>query len=292
MVNRPAMHVDTRHVRVELMLPGEHPGRERLVHLEDVDVAEGETCSLEDPRGRRDDPGEHHDGVVADDRHVPHRGPRTEAEPLRDRALHHESGGRAVGELQSVARGDDPVELRVASLQLVSPEDGAERGQRLDGRRRTDALVSDEQLALRSFPTVDGGGEQLTLEEPGASGRRGPRVGVGGEQIQVLAGESPTRRNHLGTDAQRDRSPALGVAGMGALTDGVLPHPRGEHLNAGHRFDTGGDHDIVRTRDDALRSEVERLLGGAALAVDRRLGPTPGTPPRAHRCVRRSTTAP
>src|SRR5579862_302947 len=42
-----AVHVDAREVRVELALPGEHHGGERLVDLDQVDVGEPESALLE-----------------------------------------------------------------------------------------------------------------------------------------------------------------------------------------------------------------------------------------------------
>ena len=50
-----------------------------------------------------------------------------------------------------------------------------------------------------------------------------------------------------------------------------------------HDLDAGGDHDVVGAGHDALGGEVQRLLGGAALAVDRRRRHRLGPPGREHR---------
>jgi hypothetical protein len=44
---------------------------------------------------------------------------------------------------------------------------------------------------------------------------------------------------------------------------------RSTHRDAGHHLDAGGDHDVVRAADHALRGEVRRLLRRPALTVDR-----------------------
>ena len=49
-----AVHVDLAHVGLELLLPGQHDRGERLVDLEQVDVVDGETASLEHLLGRGD----------------------------------------------------------------------------------------------------------------------------------------------------------------------------------------------------------------------------------------------
>ena len=49
----------------------------------------------------------------------------------------------------------------------------------------------------------------------------------------------------------------------------VPPHPIDAHRDQAHHFDAAGDHDIVGARDDALCGEIQRLLGGAAFAIQR-----------------------
>src|SRR5690606_31670360 len=51
---------------------------------------------------------------------------------------------------------------------------------------------------------------------------------------------------------------------------GVGTHARGTHDDAAHRLHAAGDHDVVGAGHDALGGEVDRLLAGAALAVDGR----------------------
>ena len=55
---------------------------------------------------------------------------------------------------------------------------------------------------------------------------------------------------------------------------------RRAHRHPRHALDPGRDHHVVRTRDHALRGEVQRLLGRPALPVDRRAGHRVGEPGR------------
>jgi hypothetical protein len=61
----------------------------------------------------------------------------------------------------------------------------------------------------------------------------------------------------------------LRIAAMEARTLVVLAHAIDLHRHEAHHLDAARDHAIVRPRDDALRGEVERLLRGAAFAIER-----------------------
>ena len=51
-----------------------------------------------------------------------------------------------------------------------------------------------------------------------------------------------------------------------------LGNDRRAHRRAGHALHAGGHHHVIGTRHDALGGEVDRLLGGPALPVDRGRG--------------------
>ena len=87
--------------------------------------------------------------------------------------------------------------------------------------------------------------------------------------------------DHLGADALR------GQAGVGVAVELRLREreahaldDRCAHRRAGHDLDAGGDDHVVGAGDDALGTEVHRLLARTALAIDGgggdRLGPTGG----------------
>ncbi len=100
-----------------------------------------------------------------------------------------------------------------------------------------------------------------------------------------VARDAPLVGDHLGTDAlalQLAVAVLAGVAGHHARPEGepVVAHDRGAHGRVGHGLDPGGHDHVVGAGHDALGGEVQRLLRGAALAVDggggHRLGPAGG----------------
>ena len=52
----------------------------------------------------------------------------------------------------------------------------------------------------------------------------------------------------------------------------VPPHAIDARRHETHHLDAAGDHDVVSAGDDPLRGEVQRLLGGAALSIQRDSG--------------------
>ena len=62
------------------MGPSQHDGGERLVDLDDVDIAEREVIALEDLLGGRDRAGQHHHRVIADQHRIHHA--RGAADPM------------------------------------------------------------------------------------------------------------------------------------------------------------------------------------------------------------------
>src|SRR5680860_1087784 len=90
------------------------------------------------------------------------------------------------------------------------------------------------------------------------------------ELVELGAGDLPPVGDHLGGEALRDQVVSLDQLGREGRA--VLLH----HLVAGgegdvaHVLDAGADRDVVDAAGDQRRGEVDRLLGGATLAVDRR----------------------
>ena len=89
---------------------------------------------------------------------------------------------------------------------------------------------------------------------------RSPRADVRarGILIEGLAVQLPTRGDKLSRYALRDETRCIPVRYR--WTVGVLSDSRGEHRDSAHRFDAGGDHDVIHAGDDALRAKVGRLL--------------------------------
>jgi hypothetical protein len=78
--------VDELRVRTGLGQPGEHDGRERLVHLEGADVGDAEARAGEHLRGRRDRTGEHEDRIRAHHGDAVHAGDRGGPAPRHARS--------------------------------------------------------------------------------------------------------------------------------------------------------------------------------------------------------------
>src|ERR1700733_984991 len=127
----------------------------------------------------------------------------------------------------------------------------------------------------------------LVLEAALRGGRRCSPVAPHRVGVELLARDAPLIRDHLGPDALalQPAVPVLGVAGHHARAEGeaVLAHDRRAHGGVGHGLDAGRDRNVVGPGHHALGGEVQRLLGGAALAVDgrggNRAGPPSGQPP-------------
>jgi hypothetical protein len=205
-------------------------------------------------------------------------GPGGEAELLGLLLAHHEHGGGAVGDLRRVAGGDLAVGLE-RRLQV---------GERLDGGAGADALVLGDELGALDdvagllVEALLGDPDDLVVEAALLGGPLGPLLGLGPEGVELLAGQAPLVGDHLGRDPLRDEA-GVGVAGEHPVAEGDRAGGhRGPHGGGGHDLDAGGDGDVVGTGDHALGGEVGRLLGRAALAIDRGGRHGLGEPGRQH----------
>lgn len=81
--DRATARVDGRRIGIELVQPGQRYGREGLVHLDGVDIADGHPGAVKHPPRGWDRAGEHQHRVVPADRRRDHAGPRAQTELLR-----------------------------------------------------------------------------------------------------------------------------------------------------------------------------------------------------------------
>jgi hypothetical protein len=175
------------------------------------------------------------------------------ASSLRVVARHHEQRSRSVADLRGVAGRDAAVWL----------EGRLDRGHLLDAAATTYALVLGDGAGFG----LDA--DDLALEAPVVLRGGGPVVRAQGELVELGAGDAPLVGNQLGAGALiREHTVASGEQRAGR----ILAGQGGAHRHPAHRLDPTGDHDVVVARDQAGRGEVHRLLGGAALTVDRRPG--------------------
>ncbi len=166
---------------------------------------------------------------------------------------------RAVADLRGVGGGDHP-----AFGEQLDRLDALER------RIMADALVGAVQFgALGRF---DFERDDFVGKGPGRSRRRRAAMAFKRELVELIAVEAMLARQHLGAHELAE----LDVRITGFLTralrlaqPGLREQRAGRaHRHAGHRFDAGGDHHVLRARQHRLGGELDRLLRRSALAVD------------------------
>ena len=109
-------------------------------------------------------------------------------------------------------------------------------------------------------------------------GGGGVAVRGGGELVDGLAVEFPTRGHQFGRDALRHQTGRVPFGDRWAVR--VLPDAGGEHRDAAHRFDAGRHDDVACSGDHGLCGEVGGLLAGSAGAMHRHRWHALGQPRR------------
>ena len=115
----------------------------------------------------------------------------------------------------------------------------------------------------------------------------GALLRAGADLVEPLAREAPLLGDHLGAEALVDQVVVVEQLGRERRADGVLELAADEHRDPAHRLDARADRDVVHAARDQRGAEVDRLLGRAALTVDRRRRASrTGAPPGATRSGR------
>ena len=109
----------------------------------------------------------------------------------------------------------------------------------------------------------------LALEAPLLGRLVGEAVRAHGELVELRARDLPLVGDHLGRDALGHELVALQQLLRPRAADVVDPLEADAHRDVAHVLDPAADHDVVHAGGDQRRAEVDRLLGRAALAVDR-----------------------
>ena len=205
---------------------------------------------------------------------------RRHTQRLQAALVDHQQAAGAVADLAGVGRAD-----HAAGLQQLDRRD------RLQRHVEADAFIHRMQLAVCG--TVLKAHRQrhdLIAEPPGLRRCDGTLVAEQREGVQVVARQPVLARQRLG--------PGKLAEGHVAIT---RPHPRAqagaqpgllgqragrEHRHPRHRLHPTGNDDVHRPGHHRLRREVQRLLRGAALPVDRRRGHRLRQPRRQHRIAR------
>ncbi len=132
------------------------------------------------------------------------------------------------------------------------------------------SVVSRRPWSVDVGVAVDAEGDDLALEAALLGRLGGELLGAQAELVELGAGDLPLVGDHLGREALRDQVVALhqlGREGRAVLLHHLVAVGEGD---VAHVLDAGADRDVVDAGGDQRRGEVDRLLGGAALAVDRR----------------------
>jgi hypothetical protein len=176
--------------------------------------------------------------------------------------------------LQRTRRGDQQRRGRVANLTRHCRRDTPawcerrERGHLLERGACTRRLV-----AVQSVERCE-----LADKVSARTGFEGAAVALQSEFLHLAAADVPLRGDHLrGTELRNLlRAVALAPAARAAEGIGYAIGPAGGHgrveRNLVHALHSAGDHHVLRAAHHGLGGKVQRLLRGAALAVDRRAG--------------------
>ena len=138
-----------------------------------------------------------------------------------------------------------------------------------------DALV-DIQKDLFALRTGHLDRKDLLLEVPGLGGGGRLDVGAIAEIVGLIPRDVPLRRDEISGDPLGNQLPL--VPSPELRPEGIGVGVRRPHGDARHVLDARGDHQVVRTGHHPLSGEVDGLLGGSALAVDRGGGDGLGEP--------------
>ena len=176
--------------------------RERLVELDEIEVADGEAGPLQRLARGRDRADAHDRRIDAGDGRRDDPGHRPQAELAGPVRLDQQDRGRAVVDARAVAGRD-----RAA----LGSEGGPQAGQRLDGRVGARMLVAidDERVAL---PLRDADRDDLVGEPAGLDGGHRALLALERECVLALARDAPALGHVLGGLAHRVGVVALGQA--------------------------------------------------------------------------------
>jgi hypothetical protein len=240
--DRAAVHVDQVLVRLVHGHPGQHDGRERLVDLEQVQLADLHPAPREQPVGRLHRAVQVVVRLRADQALRDDPGTRGHAVRACDGLVHQQYGGGAVGDLRRRTGGMYPVvEHR------LQPGERFERG-----------------VAQALVPGHVADRYDLAVEVAGVPCRACPVLRPFPEPVQVLSGQSTSDSDPLGSAELVGQVDRPVVRPWRADVDAHVAAQR----HPAHRLDAARDADVDGAGRDLRGDEVHGLLRGAALRVD------------------------
>src|SRR3989454_567591 len=247
--DRAAVHVQLGIVEADRFPGGDRDGREGLVDLPDVDVVDLQVGARQRLPDRRNRAVQHDRWVRARDAGGDETGARFELQLPRLVRRRHEDPARAVIDAARVAGGDATIRL----------ERRRKRGELLHGGRATRMLVRVEHLLVAALIEH---GDRFDLLLEAAFVDRPDRLAVGpeGELVHLPPRDLVLVRDEVGRDALLND--LVFLEQLRAQRSGV-----GAQSDTGHHLDAARDDDVVLTRHDLHRGEVERLESRGAHPV-------------------------
>ena len=236
--NRTPVGIDDLGVEGQLGEAGQDLAGERLVELDQIDVVEAQTASLEQLTGRRHRSDSHDSRLDADDLPIDQSGDDRQASCARRFSAGHDEGRSAVGDSRCIARGDR------ASV--------AKDGRQLGERRGLDAVTRVLVTIDQDFSTSRGHrqGSDLAAEATLLPSSLASLLAAGGVGVGGLAVDAGLDRQLLGRLAHDElRQGIVEAVAVHAVhdlvvTETIAPASAGQHVGrVGHAFGAAGQDD-------------------------------------------------
>ena len=232
-----------------LHAPGHGDSGKGFVHLEQIDVVNGETGAIERLLRCGYRSGEHDHRIDAGHGHGVNPCFRLEPEFFGLLLRHQEQRCGPIGDLGRVAGGDPAIALerRLKGCQLL------QRGV------PPDTFVSRDDFGASVVPG-DFYRNDLALESTLFGGLAGPSMRLERQLVELLAGDPPLVGDHLGGDALRDQTVGVPLQHLCPERETGTLLSSDPHRNPGHVLDTRRNDDVLDSGHDRLGRKVDRLL--------------------------------
>ena len=257
--NRAAVDIELFRISSGVLEPRERDAGEGLVDFVKVDIGHAEPGALQSAVGGKQRLFEHDHRIARGHREVVDARQRGQAVGLQRRFGHHQHRRGTIADLARRSRGD-----RAIGREQLDAGDAFQR------RIEADAFVDGVQRC--TFGGFDIHADDFLVERARLGRGNRLQVAIISEPVEIVLGEAVLLDDHLGAHelAEVDTRP-LRLDPVGLVVEAFLHVQRdvGAHRHAGHAFNTAGDHHVLRSAHHGLGCKLDRLLAGAALAINR-----------------------
>ncbi|PAV67822.1 hypothetical protein WR25_02692 [Diploscapter pachys] len=254
---RATVDVQLPRICSDVLQPRQGHGGERFVDFVEVDVVDRQAGLLQRLVGREERLLEHDDRIASRDGQIDDPGERRQSMRLQRTLVDDQDRAGTVADLAGIRRRN-----HAALVEQLDRSDTLERG-----------VGPDTFVAQMRF-AIDHDGHDFVTKGTGLRRCRGTPMALQRVAVEHLPVEAVFRCDHLrtaelaelGDPKPRGDTLAYGPDAQALLL--VQGHV-GEHRHAAHAFGPSGDDDVLGTGHDRLRSELNGLLRGSALTIDR-----------------------